>query len=686
VGDKNQNQTQDVNQLLQVRREKLANLQQAGKDPFQITKFNQTHHSMEAKKLYEAHEAELLKDHREPDVSGMDEEQAKEALKADYEERRAIMDAHPLHVAIAGRMMFKRVMGKASFCNIQDLQGSIQVYVARDSIGEDSYADFKKADIGDIYGLEGFVFRTRTGEISIHAEKMTLLSKSLQILPEKFHGLTDTDTRYRQRYVDLIMNQDSKEVFIKRSQIIKEIRNFLAGRDFMEVETPMLVANAGGAAARPFETHYNALNEDVKLRISLELYLKRLIVGGLERVYEIGRVFRNEGVDTRHNPEFTLMELYQAYTDYEGMMELTESMFRYLAEKVCGSTKFTYNGIELDFGKPFARLTMNDAIKKYAGIDFDTVESDEAAKALAKEHNIEFEERHTKGDIINLFFEEYCEKELIQPTFIMDHPVAISPLTKKKPSDPSKVERFELFINTWEMCNAYSELNDPIDQRERFAAQDAAFEAGDEEANHTDEDFLNALEIGMPPTGGIGYGIDRLVMLLTDSPAIRDVLLFPTMKSLDSDKKENKALKSNTAENCDQIATVEEKIDFSNVKIEPLFEETVDFDTFSKSDFRAVKVKECVAVPKSKKLLQFTLDDGTGTDRTILSGIHAYYEPEELVGKTLIAITNLPPRAMMGIESNGMLLSAVNNLKDSEDEELHLLMVDNHIPAGAKLY
>ena len=686
MGDKNQNQTQDVNQLLQVRREKLANLQQAGKDPFQITKFNQTHHSLEAKKLYEAHEAELLKDHREPDVSGMDEEQAKEALKADYEERRAIMDAHPLHVAIAGRMMFKRVMGKASFCNIQDLQGSIQVYVARDSIGEDSYADFKKADIGDIYGLEGFVFRTRTGEISIHAEKMTLLSKSLQILPEKFHGLTDTDTRYRQRYVDLIMNQDSKEVFIKRSRIIKEIRNFLAGRDFMEVETPMLVANAGGAAARPFETHYNALNEDVKLRISLELYLKRLIVGGLERVYEIGRVFRNEGVDTRHNPEFTLMELYQAYTDYEGMMELTESMFRYLAEKVCGSTKFTYNGIELDFGKPFARLTMNDAIKKYAGIDFDTVESDEAAKALAKEHNIEFEERHTKGDIINLFFEEYCEKELIQPTFIMDHPVAISPLTKKKPSDPSKVERFELFINTWEMCNAYSELNDPIDQRERFAAQDAAFEAGDEEANHTDEDFLNALEIGMPPTGGIGYGIDRLVMLLTDSPAIRDVLLFPTMKSLDSDKKENKALKSNTAENCDQIATVEEKIDFSNVKIEPLFEETVDFDTFSKSDFRAVKVKECVAVPKSKKLLQFTLDDGTGTDRTILSGIHAYYEPEELVGKTLIAITNLPPRAMMGIESNGMLLSAVNNLKDSEDEELHLLMVDNHIPAGAKLY
>ena len=687
MGDKNQNQTQDVNQLLQVRREKLANLQQAGKDPFQITKFNQTHHSMEAKKLYEAHEAELLRDHREPDVSGMDEEQAKEALKADYEERRAIMDAHPLHVAIAGRMMFKRVMGKASFCNIQDLQGSIQVYVARDSIGEDSYADFKKADIGDIYGLEGFVFRTRTGEISIHAEKMTLLSKSLQILPEKFHGLTDTDTRYRQRYVDLIMNQDSKEVFIKRSQIIKEIRNFLAGRDFMEVETPMLVANAGGAAARPFETHYNALNEDVKLRISLELYLKRLIVGGLERVYEIGRVFRNEGVDTRHNPEFTLMELYQAYTDYEGMMELTESMFRYLAEKVCGSTKFTYNGIELDFGKPFVRLTMNDAIKKYAGIDFDTVESDEAAKALAKEHNIEFEERHTKGDIINLFFEEYCEKELIQPTFIMDHPVAISPLTKKKPSDPSKVERFELFINTWEMCNAYSELNDPIDQRERFAAQDAAFEAGDEEANHTDEDFLNALEIGMPPTGGIGYGIDRLVMLLTDSPAIRDVLLFPTMKSLDSDKKASKSSEGDAAEAANDnngFFTANEKIDFSNVKVEPLFEEEVDFDTFSKSDFRAVKVKECVAVPKSKKLLQFTLDDGTGTDRTILSGIHAYYEPEELVGKTLIAITNLPPRAMMGIDSCGMLLSAIH--EEEGEEKLHLLMVDDHIPAGAKLY
>ena len=598
------------------------------------------------------------------------------------------MDASPIHVAIAGRMMFKRVMGKASFCNIQDLQGNIQVYVARDAIGEESYADFKKSDIGDIFGLEGFAFRTRTGEISIHAEKMTLLSKSLQILPEKFHGLTDTDTRYRQRYVDLIMNQDSKNVFIKRSQILKEIRNFLADRDFMEVETPMLVANAGGAAARPFETHYNALNEDVKLRISLELYLKRLIVGGLERVYEIGRVFRNEGVDTRHNPEFTLMELYQAYTDYEGMMELTESMFRYLAEKVCGSTKISYNGIEIDLGKPFERLTMNDAIKKYAGIDFDEVADDEAAKKLAAEHHIEYEERHKKGDIINLFFEEYCEKELIQPTFIMDHPIEISPLTKKKPSDPTKVERFELFINTWEMCNAYSELNDPIDQRERFKAQDALADAGDEEANHTDEDFLNALEIGMPPTGGIGYGIDRLVMLLTDSQAIRDVLLFPTMKSLDSDKNASKA--GDTAEvaadDSNGFFTPNEKINFSNVKVEPLFEEDVDFDTFSKSDFRAVKVKECVAGPKSKKLLQFTLDDGTGTDRTILSGIHAYYEPEELVGKTLIAITNLPPRKMMGIESCGMLLSAVNNLKDSEDEELHLIMVDNHIPAGAKLY
>ena len=673
-------QEQDTNQLLKVRREKLAELQANGKDPFQITKFNQTHHSLEVKEVYEAHEAELLKDHKEPEVEGLDEEQKKEVLKKDYEERRSIMDANPIHVAVAGRMMFKRVMGKASFCNIQDLQGNIQVYVARDAIGADSYADFKKSDIGDIFGLEGFAFRTRTGEISIHAEKMTLLSKSLQILPEKFHGLTDTDTRYRQRYVDLIMNQESKKVFIKRSQILKEIRNFLSGRDFMEVETPMLVANAGGAAARPFETHYNALNEDVKLRISLELYLKRLIVGGLERVFEIGRVFRNEGVDTRHNPEFTLMELYQAYTDYEGMMELTESMFRYLAEKVCGSTKISYNGIEIDLGKPFERLTMNDAIKKYTGIDFDQVADDEAAKKLAEEHHIAYEERHKKGDIINLFFEEFCEKELIQPTFIMDHPIEISPLTKKKPSDPTKVERFELFINTWEMCNAYSELNDPIDQRERFAAQDANAAAGDDEAEHTDEDFLNALEIGMPPTGGIGYGIDRLVMLLTDSQAIRDVLLFPTMKTLNDVNKKND-VKSKATE---EVKAEPEKIDFSKVKVEPLFEEAVDFDTFSKSDFRAVKVKECVAVPKSKKLLQFTLDDGTGTDRTILSGIHAYYEPEELIGKTLIAITNLPPRAMMGIDSCGMLLSAIH--EEEGEEKLHLLMVDDHIPAGAKLY
>ena len=675
-------QEQDVNQLLKVRREKLAALQEAGKDPFKITKFDQTHHTDEAKELYTAHEEKLLAGHVTPSVEGMDEAQAREVLNADYNERRAIMDAEPIMVSIAGRMMFKRVMGKASFCNIQDLKGTIQVYVAKDAIGEESYADFKKSDIGDIYGIKGYVFRTKTGEISIHAVEMTMLSKSLQILPEKFHGLTDTDTRYRQRYVDLIMNADSKEVFIKRSQIIKEIRKFLDGRNFMEVETPMLVSNAGGAAARPFDTHYNALDEDVKLRISLELYLKRLIVGGLERVYEIGRVFRNEGVDTRHNPEFTLMELYQAYTDYEGMMELTESMFRYLAEAVLGTTKFEYNGIELDFGKPFERITMTDCIKKYAGVDFDAVATDEEAKALAREHHIEFEDRHTKGDIVNLFFEEYCEKNLIQPTFVTDHPLAISPLTKKRPDDPNKVERFELFINTWEMCNAYSELNDPIDQRERFAAQDAAFEAGDEEANHTDEDFLNALSIGMPPTGGIGYGIDRLVMLLTDSQAIRDVLLFPTMKSIGGVKAEN-GVSSKPSE---EVKAEPEKIDFSNVKIEPLFEEEVDFDTFSKSDFRAVKVKECVAVPKSKKLLQFTLDDGTGTDRTILSGIHAYYEPEELVGKTLIAITNLPPRKMMGIESCGMLLSAVNNLKDSEDEELHLLMVDNHIPAGAKLY
>ena len=624
----NNTQNQDINGLLQIRRDKLADLVEKGKNPFEITKYDVTHHTSDVKELYTAHENELLAGRPEPDVEGLDEQQKRETLKADYNAKREIMDASPIDVTIAGRMMFKRVMGKASFCNIQDLKGNIQVYVSKDGVGEDSYADFKKSDIGDIFGIKGFAFRTMTGEISIHASEIVLLSKSLQILPEKYHGLTDTDARYRQRYVDLIMNSEVKDTFIKRSMIIKEIRNFLAGRDFMEVETPMLVANPGGAAARPFETHYNALNEDVKLRISLELYLKRLIVGGLERVYEIGRVFRNEGVDTRHNPEFTLMELYQAYTDYNGMMELTESMFRYLAEKVCGSTKFTYNGIEIDFGKPFERITMTDCVKKYAGIDFDAVKTDEEAKALAKEHNIEYEERHNKGHILNLFFEEYCEKELVQPTFVMDHPIAISPLTKKKPTDPEKVERFELFINGWEMCNAYSELNDPIDQRERFALQDAAAAAGDEEAEHTDEDFLNALEIGMPPTGGIGYGIDRLVMLLTDSPAIRDVLLFPTMKSLDADKKANK-----TSEAAPAVAEkAAEKIDFSNVKIEPLFEETVDFDTFSKSDFRAVKVKECVAVPKSKKLLQFTLDDGTGVDRTILSGIHAYYEPEELVG------------------------------------------------------
>ena len=675
-----ENKQQDTNKLLQVRRDKLAELQAAGKDPFEITKYDVTNHSEDVKETYIAHEAELLAGRPTPDVEGLDDEQKKEVLTNDYNERRAIMDGSPIHVSIAGRMMFKRVMGKASFCNIQDLKGNIQVYVARDQIGEESYADFKKSDIGDIYGVKGYAFRTKTGEISIHAEEMTLLSKSLQILPEKFHGLTDTDMRYRQRYVDLIMNQESKAVFIKRSQILKEIRNFLAGRDFMEVETPMLVSNAGGAAARPFETHYNALNEDVKLRISLELYLKRLIVGGLERVFEIGRVFRNEGVDTRHNPEFTLMELYQAYTDYEGMMELTESMFRYLAEKVCGSTKISYNGIEIDFGKPFERLTMNDAIKKYTGIDFDQVADDAEAKKLADEHHIAYEDRHKKGDIINLFFEEFCEEKLIQPTFIMDHPIEISPLTKKKPSDPSKVERFELFINTWEMCNAYSELNDPIDQRERFAAQDANAAAGDDEAEHTDEDFLNALEIGMPPTGGIGYGIDRLVMLLTDSQAIRDVLLFPTMKSLDAKKSE----KAEATGDNNGFFTPNEKIDFSKVKVEPLFEESVDFDTFSKSDLRAVKVKACQAVPKSKKLLQFTLDDGTGTDRTILSGIHAYYEPEELVGKTLIAITNLPPRAMMGIDSCGMLLSAI--CEEDGEEKLNLLMVDNHIPAGAKLY
>ena len=647
MSEKNQSQnTENLGELLKIRREKLAALQEAGKNPFEITKYDVTHHSSDVKENFEELEGKS--------------------------------------VSLAGRIMSKRVMGKASFCHIQDLKGTIQVYVARDNIGEDSYKDFKKYDIGDIVGISGEVFKTKTGEISIHATSVTLLSKSLQILPEKYHGLTNTDTRYRQRYVDLIMNEEVKDTFVKRSKIIKEIRNFLDERGFMEVETPMLVANAGGAAARPFETHYNALDEDVKLRISLELYLKRLIVGGLEKVYEIGRVFRNEGVDTRHNPEFTLMELYQAYTDYYGMMDLTESMFKYLAEKVCGSSVITYNGIEIDFGKPFERITMVDCIKKYAGIDFDEVKTDEEAKALAREKNIEFEERHTKGDIVNLFFEEFCEKNLIQPTFVMDHPLAISPLTKKKPDDPEKVERFELFINTWEMCNAYSELNDPIDQRERFAKQEEAFANGDEEANHTDEDFLNALSIGMPPTGGIGYGIDRLVMLLTDSPAIRDVLLFPTMKSLDGVNKKNDV--NNTASEAPEknVNSEPEKIDFSKVKIEPLFEEDVDFDTFSKSDFRAVKVKECVAVPKSKKLLQFTLDDGTGTDRTILSGIHAYYEPEELVGKTLIAITNLPPRAMMGIDSCGMLLSAVH--EEEGEEKLHLLMVDDHIPAGAKLY
>ena len=629
---------QDINQLLKVRREKLAELQEQGNDPFTITKYDVTAHTQQIKDNYEQFE-------------GKD-------------------------VSIAGRMMSKRVMGKASFCNIQDRDGNIQCYVARDSIGEDAYKAFKKMDIGDIVGIKGTPFTTKTGEKSVHVAEITLLSKSLQILPEKFHGLTNTDIRYRQRYVDLIMNPEVKDTFIKRSKIIKEIRNFLDGRDFMEVETPMLVSNAGGAAARPFETHYNALDEDVKLRISLELYLKRLIVGGLERVYEIGRVFRNEGVDTRHNPEFTLMELYQAYTDYEGMMELTESMFRYLAEKVCGSTLISYNGTPIDLGKPFARLTMIDAIKQYAGIDFDQVKTDEEAKALADQHKIEYEARHKRGDIINMFFEEYCEDKLIQPTFIMDHPIEISPLTKKKPSDPNKVERFELYINTWEMCNAYSELNDPIDQRERFKAQDAAADAGDEEANHTDEDFLNALEVGMPPTGGIGYGIDRLVMLLTDSAAIIDVLLFPTMKSLDSDKKAAKPV--------EEAPKAEEKVDFSNVKIEPIFKEMVDFETFAKSDFRAVKILACEAVPKSKKLLKFTLDDGERKDRVILSGIHEYYEPEELVGKTAIAIVNLPPRKMMGIASEGMLISAVH--EEDGHEGLNLLMVNNRIPAGAKLY
>jgi len=644
VGEQKNQKTQDVNQLLKIRRDKLAELQADGKDPFQITKFDVTHHSQEVKDQFE-------------DLEGKS-------------------------VVLAGRMMSKRVMGKASFCNIQDLQGNIQSYVARDSIGEEEYKAFKKMDIGDIVGLEGEVFKTKTGEISIHASKVTLLSKSLQILPEKFHGLTNTDIRYRQRYVDLIMNADVKDTFIKRSRIISAVRQYLNGQGFLEVETPMLVSNAGGAAARPFETHFNALNEDLKLRISLELYLKRLIVGGMERVYEIGRVFRNEGLDTRHNPEFTLMELYQAYTDYHGMMDLTENMYRYVAQTVLGTTTISYNGIEMDLGKPFERITMVDAVKKYSGVDWNEIKDLEAARAAAREHHIEYEERHKKGDILNLFFEEFVEEHLIQPTFVMDHPVEISPLTKKKPENPEYVERFEFFMNGWEMANAYSELNDPIDQRARFAAQEELFAQGDEEANHTDEDFLNALEIGMPPTGGIGFGIDRMCMLLTDSAAIRDVLLFPTMKSQGSAKNEA----NNVAQTAAAAPAETAKVDFSNVKVEPLFEEEVDFDTFSKSDFRAVKVKECVAVPKSKKLLQFTLDDGTGTDRTILSGIHAYYEPEELVGKTLIAITNLPPRKMMGIESCGMLLSAVNNLKDSEDEELHLIMVDNHIPAGAKLY
>ena len=645
MGDQQKNtQEPDVNQLRKVRREKLADLQANGKNPFEITKYDVTCHATDIKENFEEMEGK--------------------------------------HVSVAGRVMQKRVMGKASFCNILDLSGNIQSYVARDSIGEESYKDFKKLDIGDIIGIEGEVFKTKTGEISIHASAVKLLSKSLQILPEKFHGLTNTDTRYRQRYVDLIVNPEVRDTFIKRSRIISAVRRYLDGQGFMEVETPMLVANAGGAAARPFETHFNALNEDLKLRISLELYLKRLIVGGLERVYEIGRVFRNEGLDTRHNPEFTLMELYQAYTDYNGMMDLTENLYRHVAQEVLGTTKIVYKGIEMDFGEPFERITMVDAVKKYAGVDWNEVETLEQARELAKEHNLEFEERHKKGDILNLFFEEYVEEHLLQPTFVMDHPVEISPLTKKKPENPNYVERFEFFMNGWEMANAYSELNDPIDQRERFAAQEEAFAAGDEEANHTDEDFLNALEIGMPPTGGIGFGIDRMCMLLTGAEAIRDVLLFPTMKSQGSAKNEA----NNVAQTAAAAPAETAKVDFSNVKVEPLFEEEVDFDTFSKSDFRAVKVKECVAVPKSKKLLQFTLDDGTGTDRTILSGIHSYYEPEELVGKTLIAITNLPPRKMMGIESCGMLLSAVNNLKDSEDEELHLLMVDNHIPAGAKLY
>ena len=685
----NQKKTQepDLNQLRKVRREKLAELQQNGRDPFQITKFDQTHHSLEVKNLYEAHEAELLKDRQEPNVDGLDEEQVKEVLKKDYEDKRSIMDANPIHVSIAGRMMFKRVMGKASFCNIQDLQGNIQVYVARDAIGVDAYTDFKRSDIGDIFGLEGFAFRTRTGEISIHAEKMILLSKSLQMLPEKFHGLTDTDTRYRQRYVDLIMNADSKDTFIKRSKILAAIRKYLSGEGFMEVETPMLVANAGGAAARPFETHFNALNEDLKLRISLELYLKRLIVGGLEKVYEIGRVFRNEGLDTRHNPEFTLMELYQAYTDYHGMMDLTENMYRFVAQEVLGTTQIVYKGIPMDLGKPFERITMVDAVKKYAGVDWNEVKTLEQARELAKEHNLEFEERHKKGDILNLFFEEYVEEHLLQPTFVMDHPVEISPLTKKKPENPEYVERFEFFMNGWEMANAYSELNDPIDQRERFKAQEELLAQGDDEANTTDEDFMNALEIGMPPTGGIGFGIDRMCMLLTGAEAIRDVLLFPTMKSMGAAKNEaNNAAQSAPVEKTVEkaIAEVKETYDFSNVEVEPLFKDMVDFDTFSKSDFRAVKVKECEAVPKSKKLLKFVLDDGSGVDRVILSGIHDYYEPEFLVGKTLLAITNLPPRKMMGIDSCGMIISATHLVEGREG--LNVLILDDKIPAGAKLY
>ena len=641
-------QEQDIHQLLKVKREKLANLQQAGKDPFQITKYDVTHHSTDIKNNFEELEGKTLR--------------------------------------IAGRVMSKRVMGKASFCNVQDLPGNIQVYVARDSIGEESYADFKKYDVGDIVGIEGEVFKTKTGEISVHASQVILLSKSLQILPEKFHGLTNTDIRYRQRYTDLIMNQDVKDTFVKRSKIISAIRRYLDGQGFLEVETPMLVSNAGGAAARPFETHYNALDEDVKLRISLELYLKRLIVGGMERVFEIGRVFRNEGLDTRHNPEFTLMELYQAYTDYYGMMDLTENMFRYVAQEVCGTTVIPYAEETIDLGKPFERLTMVDAVKKYAGVDFDQIPDTAAAKKLADEKGVHYEERHAKGDILNLFFEEFVEEHLIQPVFIMDHPVEISPLTKRKPDKPDYVERFELFIYGREMCNAYSELNDPIGQRERFKAQEAALAAGDEEANTTDEDFMNALEIGMPPTGGIGYGIDRLVMLLTNSPAIRDVLLFPTMKTLEPKRAENKAEKAavNGSAEAATVSAPSVQIDLSKVKIEPLFADDVDFETFSKSDFRVVKIEACEAVPKSKKLLKFTLNDGTDRKRTILSGIHEYYEPEELVGKTCVAITNLPPRKMMGIDSEGMLISAVYEYDGREG--LNLLMLDDSIPAGAKLY